>query len=186
MADFDINSPGDIFVSRDVIERWEELQGEHDSLQEAIDEAAEAHDEAVAASDEWQRELDETMESGNETAIERLESQRADHNEAIGAAREALKDAERAMEEWTDYEEYAALKSFVEEASGYGDWDHGETFIADSHFEEYAEQLAEDIGAVKRNAEWPYTCIDWKQAAEELKADYTSYEINGSTYWARS
>lgn len=186
MADFDINSPGDVFDSRDVIERWEELQSEHDSLQEAIDDAAEVLDQCKIEADIWQGELDDAVRSDDDTAIDILESQRADHNAAIGQAEAELKEAEAAMETWTDYDEYAALKSFVGEASGYGDWDHGETFIAESYFEEYAEQLAEDIGAVKRNAEWPYTCIDWKQAAEELKADYTSYEINGSTYWARS
>lgn len=171
--DFDINSPGDIFDSRDVIERFEELQAEHDLLQEAIDEAAEAFDVAKCEVEDAER--------GEGSMVDAVAAE-----VAMGIAEANLKEAETAMETWTDYEEFAALKSFVDEASGYGDWDHGETFIADSHFEDYAQELAEDIGAVKRNAEWPYTCIDWKAAAEELKADYTSYEINGSTYWARS
>jgi hypothetical protein len=166
--DFDINSPGDIFDSSDAIERFEELQAEHDLLQEAIDEAAEAVDEAKGEVEDAER--------GEGSMVDPIAAEAA-----LGLAEANLKEAETAMEIWTDYEEFAALKSFVDEASGYG-----ETFIADSHFEDYAQELAEDIGAVKRNAEWPYTCIDWKQAAEELKADYTSYEINGSTYWARS
>ena len=46
-------------------------------------------------------------------------------------------------------EELKALKELAEEASGYAaDWLYGETLIRDSYFKEYAQQLAEDIGAI--------------------------------------
>ena len=52
------------------------------------------------------------------------------------------------------------------------------TLIADSYFETYAEEFATDIGAVGRdNNDWPLYHIDWKAAAEDLKQDYTEYEI---------
>lgn len=59
------------------------------------------------------------------------------------------------------------------------------TLIRDSYFQTYAQELAEDIGAIKADATWPHTCIDWEHAARELRYDYSSIEINGATYWTR-
>jgi len=83
-------------------------------------------------------------------------------------------------------EELRMLRELAEEASGYAeDWPHGETLIRDSYFEEYAEQLADDLGAISREATWPLNHIDWKAAADELKIDYTSVDFGGVTYWIR-
>lgn len=85
-----------------------------------------------------------------------------------------------------DAEELASLMALAEQAEGYAaDWQHGEALIRDSYFEDYARELAEDIGAIKSDASWPYTCIDWEQAARELQMDYTSVEFDGVTYWIR-
>jgi hypothetical protein len=89
---------------------------------------------------------------------------------------------------WSEAEEdeYKALKSLADEASGYAaDWYHGEALIRDSYFEEYAEELANDIGAIDRNARWPLNHIDWEAAADELKMDYTAVDFDGVTYWTR-
>lgn len=59
------------------------------------------------------------------------------------------------------------------------------TLIRDSYFEDYAEELAEDIGAINREASWPNNCIDWERAARELQQDYSSVEFDGVTYWYR-
>jgi len=40
--------------------------------------------------------------------------------------------------------------------------------------EDFARQLAEDIGAINNNASWPNNCIDWEFAAKELMHDYSS------------
>jgi hypothetical protein len=82
--------------------------------------------------------------------------------------------------------ELLSLRALAEQCEGYGDWRHGETLIRDSYFQTYAEQFADDIGAIDRNANWPISCIDWKKAAEELQMDYTSVEFDGVTYWMRS
>ena len=58
--------------------------------------------------------------------------------------------------------------------------------IADSYFEDYARQLAEDIGAIDPKAGWPVNQIDWRAAAEALQTDYTSIEIDGCTFWYRA
>lgn len=60
------------------------------------------------------------------------------------------------------------------------------TLIAESHFEDYARELAEDIGAIDKNASWPLNRIDWEAAAEDLKADYTEVVFDGRTYFIRT
>jgi antirestriction protein len=83
-------------------------------------------------------------------------------------------------------EELETLRTFAEDASGYAaDWEYGETFVRDSYFEDYARELAEDIGAVPDDAGWPCTCIDWEYAARELQMDYSSVELDGVTFWVR-
>lgn len=39
--------------------------------------------------------------------------------------------------------------------------------------EDFAQQIAEDIGAIDKNAGWPNNCIDWEYAAKELMWDYS-------------
>lgn len=82
--------------------------------------------------------------------------------------------------------ELVTLRAFADEADGYiDDWKYGEAFIADSYFEDYARELADDIGAIDSNATWPLTYIDWPAAADALKEDYTSIDLDGMTFWAR-
>ena len=66
-----------------------------------------------------------------------------------------------------EWNEYKALAKFAEEAANYAsDWEHGATLIEDSHFEDYARELASDIGALSDSNAWPATCIDWEKAGE--------------------
>lgn len=87
--------------------------------------------------------------------------------------------------------EMDSLSAFLDDVAGYGgDHEYAGTwypceFILDSHFEAYAEQYAEDIGAVERNAAWPACHIDWEAAATSLKQDFSSVDWEGHTYWYR-
>lgn len=36
-----------------------------------------------------------------------------------------------------------------------------------------------------QNARWPFTCIDWTKAAEDLAGNYTSFGFDGVEYLAR-
>lgn len=75
----------------------------------------------------------------------------------------------------------------IEEIAGYcSDFQHGEVMIPTRDFEEYAEELASEIGAIDHNASWPLSHIDWKAAAEELAQDYTEVEYQGTSYYVRS
>lgn len=82
--------------------------------------------------------------------------------------------------------ELALLEALASEANGTPDWEYGETLIRDSYFEDYARELAEDIGAIPSDAGWPAYCIDWEWAARELQHDYFSVEFDGITYWVRA
>lgn len=82
--------------------------------------------------------------------------------------------------------EFEALTSLADKAEDCAlDWRYGEVLISDSYFEKYAREFAEDIGAIKNCDKWPATCIDWEEAADELKQDYTSVDFGGETYWIR-
>lgn len=89
----------------------------------------------------------------------------------------ALDDDERA--------EMEALTALAREGESLEDWQYGETLVRDSYFVTYAQELADDIGAIKSDAEWPTRCIDWEWAARELRMDYTAIDFAGVTYWAR-
>ena len=60
------------------------------------------------------------------------------------------------------------------------------TMIREDAFEDYARELAEDIGAIPSDAGWPACCIDWEQAARELAMDYTSVRFMGDDYYIRA
>lgn len=63
---------------------------------------------------------------------------------------------------------------------------HEPALIPESEFVEYAQQLAEDIGAIDMAGRWPTNCIDWERAANELASDYTSIRYDGDDYYTRS
>jgi antirestriction protein len=99
--------------------------------------------------------------------------------EAVAEEGDSLLD----QDERIDLEE---LRKLAAEASDYAaDWEYGETLIRDSYFVTYAQEFAEDIGAVNPDAGWPNSYIDWERAARELRMDYTSVEFDGVTYWIR-
>ncbi len=102
-----------------------------------------------------------------EDALDNEEADADDKAEAL-LLRDALKDLEGTGgdEQWR------------------GDW-YPVTLIADRYFKKYAMELADEIGAIPKDATWPCTCIDWDQAASELQMDYTSVEIDGHTFWVR-
>ena len=86
-----------------------------------------------------------------------------------------------------DAEELYNLLQFEHGANCVSDWNYGETFISDGHFTDYAKNLVEDCGYI--NADTPYwitDAIDWDRVADTLISDYTDYEFDGATYWARA
>src|SRR5919108_3861575 len=74
-----------------------------------------------------------------------------------------------------DDERRFAIRELFEEIRGYAgdDPEDGVFLIRSDMFQEYAEEFAEDIGAIDPRASWPLCHIDWKAAADDLKQDYT-------------
>lgn len=86
-----------------------------------------------------------------------------------------------------DREHYAAIIDLFREIAGYaGDRpEDGIQLIADGVFVDYAQELADDIGAIDRDAGWPTAYIDWEAAARALQMDYTPVVFDGTDYWYR-
>lgn len=89
--------------------------------------------------------------------------------------------------DYEDPDEVAELKEVIDNLRSYGGAspEDGITLIRDSYFRTYAEELADDIGAIDSNASWPIYHIDWEAAANELKMDYSTLEWDGITFWYR-
>lgn len=103
--------------------------------------------------------------------------------EAIEELATLVADGEASEEE---IEELETLRALAKQGEDYApDWSYGETLIRDSYFQTYAQEMAEDLGAVDPNAAWPHNCIDWERAARELQMDYSAIEFDGVTYWVR-
>lgn len=176
-----------------------------DSEPSEFDNFEEARDSLVGTLEQFADEVEETAEeTANDDPIVSKEAEKraAEFRETITLL-EAMPDSEDEVSMYSgpycfwikpsedgldedELEELTNLKALADQGEGYGDWDHGETLIRDGYFAEYAEQLADDIGAVDRKANWPLNHIDWEAAADELKQDYMSVEFDGVTYWMRS
>lgn len=91
-----------------------------------------------------------------------------------------LKEAEPIDAE--EAEELASLTKFVKDLKDYvEDYPYGPV-IAESYFETYAQEYAEECGLIPDDAAWPMTCIDWRWAARELRHDYTEITWEGRSY----
>jgi DNA repair exonuclease SbcCD ATPase subunit len=166
-----ISNSDDTIDSRDVIERIEELEAEREALAETLEETRSAHEEAEAAQ--------AAVNEGDEEADHDLASKLDDLTTK-------LEQAQHELTEWDDEngDELKSLKALQEEAEGYCDWTNGAQLIRDSHFTEAMQELCEDIGDLPKDIPG-YLVIDWDATASNLRADYTSVEFGGVTYWVR-
>ena len=144
-----------ILDTRDLQERLEELQG----LKEAI--------EAAQAS------VDELMTSD-------LAAADPDFDEKLDAARTDLDEACEAF----DGEAQAELEELESIAEEVSEWHNGNQLIPEEDFEDYCQELCEDIGDIPRDLP-SYIVIDWEATARNLKADYSEVEYQGTTYLYR-
>lgn len=92
----------------------------------------------------------------------------------------------------SEAEEFYDLKNLLGELHGRGgdekwrgDW-YPLELIRDSYFETYAQELAEETGAIPNDVSWPCNCIDWEKATRELKMDYSSVDVDDVEYWYRA
>lgn len=130
--------------------------------------------------------------------LEELEALRDTLDAALEALSEADADAEGEVEEAQDAvdaaeldfgdDEKAELKEIEElrDETDAREFRHGIQLIPCDEFEDYARELAEEIGAIPDNAQWPCRCIDWEQAAKELAVDYSVVTFRGEDYYFRA
>ena len=72
----------------------------------------------------------------------------------------------------------ASLQALLDQVS-----DSDSYFVRDSYFVQYARELADDIVSYAGVPRWPFNCIDWQEAADELQQDYYDVDFDGVTYW---
>ena len=65
------------------------------------------------------------------------------------------------------------------------EWEYGISFIREAYCENYAREIAVELGEIINDIHWPATHIDWKAASEELAMDYSEVEFDGVTYYYR-
>jgi hypothetical protein len=167
----EVDNSQDVLDIRDVIERFEELKGEQESL---IGDYLNSEDGS----------------EDRDNAINALSSFWNCTPEEVPGGVEAIEEG-NGTDSFTGEPELSALRDFLDQMRGYGgdhqwegDW-YPVTLVRESYFTDYAQELAEDIGAISRDAQWPLACIDWDKAADELKMDYTGAEFDGVTYYFR-
>jgi Arc/MetJ family transcription regulator len=155
-----------IINTRDLHKRQTELQEEKEALELGLEEAQEAYNDAQ----------EEYQEATEDTEIEEAADRAAECSDNKDNVSTALR-------QWIDenQEELDVLNSLEREVGD--EWHHGVALIPESDFQEYAMGLADDLyGREMSNAAWPFSCIDWEQAARELRMDYSSCEYQGATY----
>jgi len=166
-----IDNTYDIIDSRDVIARIEELETFRDDAAEEMKERL-----------------------GRIAELESMETLTDEESDELGELKEKnelitnMKGEEQASSILYGEDEQRELDTLLalqDQAEGYSDWQHGESLIRGTYFRKYAEQLADDIGAIDRNANWPICHIDWDAAAQALKADYTCVDFDDEKYWIR-
>lgn len=122
--------------------------------------------------DELQSELDDLQEAIEETREELTTAieDGTDHEEE----QDRVIVAEEKLADWENREEFDSLKEIIDEIN------RDTTLIREDLFPKYAQELAQQTGVDLDS--WPATCIDWDQAADELKSDYTCIEFAGESY----
>lgn len=141
-----------------LIKELDELQEELDNLEYQLELAKEAVDEAA--------ESELTEDDSDESTLEQAHMD-------LDAAND---DIEIWQGDNPRYEELKQLKSDL------GDnWDNSTTLIPEQDLKEYAMNYASEIQSFDDNS-WPFTCIDWAQAADDLAIDYQRVEFDGEDY----
>ena len=158
---FDISDIGnDIIDSREVQGLYDDLISEQEDLEQAIKDAR------------------------ADLKLAREEYDPLEGDGSVDEALEALDDAEQELEGFNA--DHASLMRDIEDAmEQVSDWQYGETLIHERHWEEYVEELCNELGYVNTKDVW-WIEIDWRATAKNVAMDYTTVDFIGHTYYARS
>jgi predicted nuclease with TOPRIM domain len=154
----EIDFSENIIDTRDIIEKYEEIDNELTNSRERIEEIREE--------------------------LKPLSRDIPDQEEDYYALKDELNDLEGYIEDLI--QENLVLMDFVDKYEDeIPEFTDGAVLIRDDYFVEYAQQLADDIYDIE-DSRWPFCHIDWDEAAEALQQDYAIVEIAGDVYWYRN
>lgn len=98
-------------------------------------------------------------------------------------------DAEERQDAQDEYEEVREEHTMLSEfwgAYSETEWEYGCAMVNENYFTAYAEEMAGDLyGSQVTDAVWPFNHIDWDEAADALKDDYSEVELDGTTFYVR-
>lgn len=107
----------------------------------------------------------------------------SDLEERIEALQDELRDLEDeeqgGSEQETELEELLDLKNQMTES----DWYAGTYLFSEEGLKTYTQGFVETMYGDLN--EWPISCINWDEATEELKNDFSEYVLGGETYYGR-
>ena len=83
-----------------------------------------------------------------------------------------------------DMEELKSLRALRENFDGVS-WYDGLILVRGDYFTDYAAEYAWSIGAIGHNVKWPYNHINWNDAADELRHDFSPADFDGVEYWVQ-
>lgn len=206
----DISNTADTLDVRDIIARFEELEGNRkpwragwnmpgympDSEPAGFETFADARDYIVSELTTLWADASDDDAPGILASRDRWshipDHEEAEQGETIGAYHYwiAQVDGADAFESADDAKEYATLKDLLDDLQGNGgdeqwrgDW-YPVTLINDDYFVEAMKELCADIGDIPRDLP-SYIEIDWEATAKNLRVDYSSTEFDGVTFWYR-
>ena len=82
-----------------------------------------------------------------------------------------------------EHVERASLQALLDQVSNSDSYlDSSPLFVRDSYFVQYARERAGDL-VLDGVSRWPFNCIDWLEAADELQQYYYDVDFDGVTYW---
>lgn len=80
-----------------------------------------------------------------------------------------------------DQRRLKSLKELKSECENYG-WEYGICFIPTHMFQDYAREVAEDVGYISDENNPLLNCVDWEQWADMLEMDYSEVDFEGDSY----
>jgi hypothetical protein len=131
----------------------------------------------------------EDLESDRQEFVDEIANIEAEEgDEGAEDREERLQTARDSLAQWDrdNGDEYKALKAFCEEGADYNsDWRRGVACILESEFTAHIRENASEYVNVDLSV-WPFNCIDWDEAADEKKSDYTEIDFDGHTYYVET
>ena len=85
------------------------------------------------------------------------------------------------VEEKADFQEALAFAEELERCAD--NYAAGVLVVSESYMVSFAAELAEDLGLVSEG--WPSSFVDWDQAGDALKQDYSAVNFRGVTFYVR-